>query len=206
MHVCSMTWRKSLLLLTALNPRRYPAQRRIRSSPGSPCGVWSTSQASAAGGGSWERQKFQDWEERWGFAHLQPARHKTDLSSQPWNSSSGAHIIKNWTNCESPLKKIKSSLCVRPRRVPPPRRARTLFGWRGGSPARDRGSLLLEAAWAPRRLQSHAPPAAGVRRGGRHDDTYTVVQSLVSRRTYTSPAMRALAYCGVLGSYLILRA
>lgn len=163
-----MTWIKSLLLLTtAPNPRRSPALRRTGSSLASPCGVWSTSPESTAEGGSWERQKFQDWEERRGFAHLQPARRKTDLSSQPWNSSSGARVIKSWTNCESPLKQIKSSVPPPPRLSPwALRRAEEAALRRAPVPALGRGSLLLEAAWHPGPAgRAAASPAAGAGRG-----------------------------------------
>lgn len=156
-----MTWIKSSsLLTTAPNPRRSPALRRTGSSLASPCGLWSTSPEGTAEGGSWERQKFQDWEETRGFAHLQPARRKADLSSQPWNSSSGARVLKSWTNRESPLKQIKSS--VPPPAFPPwaPRRAAEAALRRAPVPALGRGSLLLEAAW-PRRQSCGLPCSRG---------------------------------------------
>lgn len=204
MRACYVTRRKSLLLLTVLKPCQCPALRRVRSSLESPCGVWSTSLESTAGGGSWERQKFQDWEERRGFAHLQPAQHKTDLSSQPWNSSSGAQVIKSWTNCDSLLKKIKSSVFP-----PPPDQARTRFAQElaektavssASVPALGHGSLLLEAAW-----HSNPHPALPAEQGMLGEREKVGGTRLSTAEPFHLPTRRAHAYCWVSGSCLILR-
>lgn len=194
---------KEFVTINSSKPTPIPSAEEATFIPGLACGVWSTSPESTAGGGSWERQKFQDWEERRGFAHLQPARHKTDLSSQPWNSSSGAHVIKSWTNCESPLKKIKSS-------VPPaPTHGRVFLmsssAGRDGSPAPSpsprAGPRFFVAGGSlapPLRLQSCRLPCSQGRagkagRGGKKVGGTRLSKASSTSRTDPPPAMRAPA-------------
>lgn len=162
-HVCSVTWRKSLLLFGALNRPVRSAQeamlgrgravRSVKRLPGEHGWGWCPGEAQvpALGGEKGIRA-----------APAGPTR-STDSCSQPWNSSSETRVIKECTNCESPLKKIKSSVPPAPTRgcsspgaleLAEPgvlRRARV--------PARGQGSLLLEAAWGS---------GEGGRRWGKH--------------------------------------
>lgn len=133
-HVCSVTWRKSLLLFGALNRPvrsaeeamlgRGRAVRSVKRLPGEHGWGWCPGQAQvpALGGENGIRA-----------SPAGPTR-STDSCSQPWNSSSETRVIKECTNCESPLKKIKSSVSA-PRPHAWMQFPRSAWAGRAGSPA-----------------------------------------------------------------------
>lgn len=186
-HACGMTWRESLLQWEP-SPRRSGAV----SGRAAPCRAEREAPPRRArrGVGPGEPQVPALAGEQGIRASPASPTRSTDSSSQPWNPSSGARVIKRCTNCESPLKKIKSS-------VSPPRPHACMrfpqepLSWQSREPCAEpespRGdkALLLEAAWGPR-SQGTAGRAAG---GGGS----TADPSLVDQQNPSSPTVRAPA-------------
>lgn len=155
------------------------------------CGMRSASPESAPGGGL-GRAAASSLGRRAGHSRIssQPDS-STGPSSQPSNPSSGARVIKRCTNCESPSKKIKSSVSP-PRPHACMRSPQEPLSWQSREPCAEPES--------PRRTRlcaaggSLGSPAARAQRGGRQEvGGARLTQVSSTSRTHPSPTVRAPA-------------
>lgn len=161
------------------------AVRRVKHLPREPGWGWCPGEAQVAGLGG----------EKGIRTSPASSTHSTDSSSQPSNSSSGAHVIKRWTNCESPLKKKKSSVSP-PRPYAWMRFPQEPLSWQSREPCAEpespRGDTAL-CCWR----QPGVPRSQGTAGTAAGDGGSTADQSLVDQQ------YPAISHCE--GSCLVRR-
>lgn len=188
-HVCYMTWRKSLSLSGALNPagaQRWRGDVRPR-----PRRAGCEAPPRRARLGVVPRRGTGSGRREGGFAHLQSARHTVRLVLSTVKFELRSSRFKGCANWESPLNKIKSPVSApRPRawlRFP-----RSPWAGRAGSPApgpSPRAGTRLFVAGG-----SLGSAAARAQRGGRQEVGGTRLTEVSSTSgTHPFPAVRAPA-------------